>query len=386
MFSSLRVPERLFQLAGWAVSFVFASFLIGLGGKVVADLPGVEQRVPLEQFVDSTRAATLRARADSLRRAQQDASAARERAGLALTASSNAYRAAREGFENWVSTRTATTDPRQDPEVVARTRQLDQLKEAERAAQREVERLDAAQLAATQALERTDAEDAALREGGRAAWERATFVQELRVFGIRLALTLPLLVLAGWIVARKRKSEYWPLLRGVVVFALVAFFVELVPYLPSYGGYVRDAVGVVATGIAGIWVIRAMRRYLARRAEAAAQSEGERRQRLGYEEALRRMQTGVCPGCERAIAGLGPAGAAVAGSAAPSNFCVHCGMRLFDACGGCGTRKNAFFPFCPTCGVPADRPPAGPHVPNADRPGAPPAGGAPGPSLTPAPA
>jgi hypothetical protein len=28
-------------------------------------------------------------------------------------------------------------------------------------------------------------------------------------------------------------------------------------------------------------------------------------------------------------------------------------MTLFDECGSCHTRKNAFFHFCPACGVPA---------------------------------
>ena len=345
MLKTLRVPERLFQMAMWLVSFIFASFLIGLGGKIVGDLPGVTQDLYLEQFLDPAQVARNRYVQDSLGRVEAAQTAARDWAQVRLTSNANVYRNARQSFENWVRTSTATTDPAQDPEVLQRTRELDALKSAEQSAQAEVHRLNGELLLVSQAETQQQQRYAELEEQARGRYECARFRQELRVFAIRLVLTLPLLLIAAWMVMRKRKSQYWPLARGFVLFALFAFFVELVPYLPSYGGYVRYGVGVIVSAVAGVYAIRAMQRYLARRAEEERQSESERRRALPYEEAIKRISAGVCPGCERPIAHTAPG--------MPANFCVHCGMTLFDECGSCHTRKNAFFHYCPACGVPA---------------------------------
>ncbi len=346
MFKSLRAPERLFSIAMWAVSLVFAGFLIGLGSKVVGELPGVDQNVTIEKFLDQARMQPLRAQQDSLSRASGDISTTRSTADLALTASSNAYRTKRETFDNWLATRSVTTDPKQDPEVISRTRELETLNADVRKSEAAVEAIDARLLKISQAQDEVRAQQSVVESDAQAPYAKAMFRQEMRAFGIRLALTLPLLLIGIWLIARKRKSRYWPLARGFVLFALFAFFVELVPYLPSYGGYIRYVVGIVLTIVAGHYVIQAMQRYVAKRQVVEKQSETERRQSLGYETALRKMATNLCPGCERAITG---------GPNATTNFCVHCGMKLFDNCGSCSTRKNAFYQYCPVCGATSGR-------------------------------
>lgn len=344
MFKSLRVPEKLFAFVMWLLSIVFASFLIGLGGKLVADLPRLGDDVSQEQFADPVALKRIRDDVSALEKRQTELGNRRARARLEHQSASSAYQSERAKYQNWLATRTATTDPAQDPEVVSRTRELDVLKADERKAQAAVEQIDAEALTVNQSLAQQRATEGELLYAAEPAYQRALFAQELRVFGARLALTLPLLGVAGWLWVRKRKSDYWPLARGFVIFAGFTFFFELVPYLPSYGGYVRYAVGIALTAVVGHYVIQAMRRYLAKRQEAAAQSEAERRKSLGYEQALKQMAAGVCPGCERAVPMSGEGAA---------NFCMHCGLKLFERCGQCLTRKNAFFHHCPCCGVAA---------------------------------
>ena len=361
MFKSLRVPEKLFTVVMWLVSFAFAGFLTGLGNKIVGDIPRVEDNLTIEQFADPT---ALKAAKAALSVSEKEQAEQRNRlaqANQALKASRNAYGSARETYDNWIATRTATTDPAQDPEVIKRTRALDVLKAAERKSEITVEQVEQEQLNTSQRRENQARAEADITSAAEGSYRVALFKQEMRVFGFRLALTLPLLAIAIWLVARKRKSDYWPLMRGFVLFALFAFFFELVPYLPSYGGYVRYVVGVLLTAVGGHYVIRAMRVYLAKRQQVEAQSEVQRRQSLGYEESLKKMAANVCPGCERAIVTMGASGAVVStvtGTAATplaasmaSNFCVHCSMKLFDQCRQCNTRKNAFFHYCPSCGT-----------------------------------
>ena len=341
MFKSLRVPERVFALGMWLISAAFAGFLIGLGGKIVGDLPKLDAAVSQEQFADRTALEAARKEIRNLERSTGEGDEKLARANLERDAASNAYDSARTAYGNWIAARKATTDPQQDPEVIKRTHELDELQSTLRQTQARIEGLEQEQLRLRQSLGEQQSREAEVMGAAQSAWRSATLARELRVFGTRLALTLPLLVIAGWLVVKKRKSEYWPLLRGFVLFAVFAFFVELVPYLPSYGGYVRFGVGIIATAVAGHYAIRAMRRYLEQRRALEQQTEVERRSTLSTDESLKKMAASVCPGCERAILTTGEV---------KPDFCVHCGLKLFEHCRRCETRKNAFFRYCPQCG------------------------------------
>jgi hypothetical protein len=343
MSKVLRLSEKWFRRGLWLVAFVFASFLIGLGGTVVRNLPQIEHSYSLEDFIDRDAATQARNAIKSAQRNGQDAREALEQAQLKLQVARADSNAARETFNNWLATRHVTERAEQDPELIARSKALDTLKATERQALAKVEAQQQAALDARQTEERTQARLRELERVAQDGLQTARRRQELRVFLYRLALTLPLLAVAGWLFARKRKGVYWPFVWGFIFFALFAFFVELVPYLPSYGGYVRYIVGIIITVLVGRQAIVSLNRYLERQKLAEQLPDVQRREELGYDVALARLAKGVCPGCERSVDMKDPA----------NDFCPHCGIGLHDHCGQCNSRKGAFARFCHVCGTAA---------------------------------
>jgi len=343
MSKSLRLSEKWFRRGLWLVALVFASFLIGLGSTVVNDLPQVERMRQLDDFIDKPAATPLRDTIKASEAAELQASRDLDQIQLQLNAAQQASANARETFGNWIATRRATAQPDQDTELVARTKALDAFKQKEDEVQRQVNAQRQIVLDARQAEPRAREATSLLERDAQVKLDAEYRRVELRVFLYRLALTLPLLVVAGWLFAKKRKSTYWPFVWGFIFFALFAFFVELVPYLPSYGGYVRYVVGIVLTVLVGRYAIVALNAYLARQKLAEQQPDQVRREELSYDVALARLGKSVCPGCERPVDLKND----------EIDFCPHCGIGLFDHCGQCETRKSAFSKFCHACGTSA---------------------------------
>ncbi len=341
MSKALRLSEKWFRRGLWLVAVVFAGFLIGLGGTIVGDLPKVETPLQVDDFLDRAEAEKLRAQIRDQRQAEQDAQTALEQAQLQRSKARSESQAERETFNNWLAARSVTQRVEHDPEVMARTKVLDGLKQTEQRTQQAVEAQQQALLDARQAATAAQRQLSRMESSAYAKLGVERRKVELRVFLYRLALTLPLLVVAGWLFVKKRKGTYWPFVWGFIFFALFAFFVELVPYLPSYGGYVRYVVGIGITVLVGRYAILALNRYLERQKQAESMPDQERRKELGYDVALARLAKNVCPGCERLVDLKNE----------KIDFCPHCGIGLFDRCGHCSTRKSAFARFCHACGT-----------------------------------
>ena len=344
ILKSVRVPERAYGIVLWLVSVLLAAFIVGLGSLVIGDLPQVEQQVSQDQFIDAPTLSKLRGELRLIESRRSQIGDKLQTAQLQLEQAQKASQTGNETFQAWIQARTATTNPQQDPEVLARTQQLERLKANERTAQTAIDELENERLPLEQRETGLRDQESQMHLAAAPAFERAMFWQELRVFMLRLAITLPMLLFAVWLVAKKRKGEYWPLSRGLVLASVYVFFFELVPYLPSYGGYIRYGVGIILTFAAGHFLIKNMRHYLAQRQAEEEQVETERRKRVTHDEAFKKMAARVCPGCDRPIASM---------EGIETNFCVHCGMTLFDHCSQCDARKMAFFRFCMACGTTA---------------------------------
>ena len=341
MTKGLRLSEKWFQRGLWLIAIIFAAFLIGLGSLVVGDLPRVEKPVNAEAFMDRpplyAERAAIQADDDRLKENQEARTRAEETASHAAAATA----AEQATFDAWIATRAATQQNSQNPEVLARTHKLEALQAQQRDAEKVSEALESQRTAIVQDRDRHDEARQKIEDAGQGGYDKAVQRMELRVFGLRLLLTLPLLALAVWLFLKRRKGPRWPFVWGFIFFALFTFFFELVPYLPSYGGYFRYLVGLGLTVWGGNYAIAALRRYLDAQKAAEQKPEEERRKELGYEQAQMRLTRRICPACERPLDPTDPT----------NNFCMNCGLLVFEECSRCSTRQTTFSHFCRTCGL-----------------------------------
>ncbi|MEB3266554.1 MAG: zinc ribbon domain-containing protein [Cyanobacteriota bacterium] len=343
VLSPSRGPERLVRIGQWAIALLFAYFLIQVGGSLIADLPQLGRAPERQQFLD--RAALERLEADLKPLRLEESMVTRQQAQLAQREQQarDSYERDQRSFETWRSARSVTEQSSQNPEVLERARRLDQQLNAQRQLASEASQLAERRQAIEQRIAPLEQQSKQLQERADRGLASALQRHQLTALAIRLAFVLPVLALALHLFRRHRSGDQWPFVWGFLLFALFAFFVELVPYLPSFGGYIRYGIGALLTFLGGRALMRWLHTYMARQQQEQQAPQEERQLRIRYEKALQSVGQRQCPGCERQLA---------TADAALPDYCMHCGLPIQADCSSCGHHHLAFFPFCPACGTP----------------------------------
>lgn len=340
MFKGLRGPEKLFRLGQWLIALLFAYFLTQVGGKLIADLPTTTREPYRQQFVEKgigeikSKISVLEQNAQKIRNEIR----ATERL---LSQIREDYDSAVASFEHWKSTRQSTGEPKQNSEVVRRAHALDLQLEDQSKTQDLLHEQENLLEKINGDMEPLQKKRQELEKKENDAYQQALSWHRLKIFFYRLALVGPILILGIFLFRRYRNSTQWPFVWGFLFFALFAFFFELVPYLPSFGGYIRYGVGALLTYFVGRHLISALQRYLEEKREEQERPQEDRKQTIAYEHAIGALSKNQCPSCERTFVG----------NDSEVNFCMHCGLKVYEVCSPCGHRHNAFFNFCPSCGV-----------------------------------
>lgn len=345
---------RTTKLIHYVISILLAVFLIGMANRIIWDIDSEEQRPYVEDFEAKTEAKKYRILKRNIQDSINVQEEIKEEIQLSIDLAQNTLNQEQASFKTWISTRKATQSSTVNYEIQKRNHTMDSLRSSLKKLKSEQlilqSTIDALQLDKKKHVQAISEE----RTKANQLYIAAERAYDLRIFMSRLLFVIPVLILGIWLLLRRRKHTYWPLFRGFVFFAFYAFFIGLVPYLPSYGGYVRYAIGIILSVLLGIYAIKHLTSFVKRKKEELQLSSVERSKKIKEEVAEKALEGHMCPSCGKdyLINEIYQSGKSKnrSGNLKVTRYCRHCGLQLFKECNTCDTTNYAHLPHCYSCG------------------------------------
>lgn len=348
--------EKTSKLINYVIAIVLCVFLILLSARIMDDVDEWKERPQLAEFENQEVKELQQKQIEELNLEITKIQEKKRTIINTLQIASNNYQNAKQSYDNWLAARRTVGSPKDDNEVTSRANELDEYYATEQEWRQESAELDAQIYALNQQKEAIYQVQNEQRELAIEQQNTAYKKYNLKVFLIRLMFVLPILLLGIWFIVKFRNHKFWPLFLGFVLFSFYAFFFGLVPYLPSYGGYVRYGVGIVLSVLLGIYTINKIRAFISRKKEELKVSTNERAKKVVSETAEKALDNHMCPSCGKdfIVKRWDKSGKAAKKdvSGVVTNFCRFCGLELFKPCNSCGSENFAHLPFCATCGDP----------------------------------
>jgi hypothetical protein len=348
--------ERTSRIIYYSISIVLCVFLILLSNKIIGDLDNATTRPEVENFEDKAIISGLDNQINIINIDIENITSKKNTIEKTIETAKENYTNEKQSFDNWLQTRRTLGSPDKDQEVINRAKKLDDYYKVEQdwrlqlnSRQSEID-LQSKQLQEIQ--KQIDKE----REKAEEKYYSALKHYDLKVFLIRLLFVAPVLALGIFFFIRFRKHKLWPLFFGFSLFSLYAFFFGLVPYLPSYGGYVRYAVGIILSAGLGYYAIKTIRLFIEKKQAELKISTQERAKNVRAEVAEKALENHICPSCGKDFIIKKWDSPSIKNMEAETykyvtNFCRYCGLELFKNCTSCANKNFAHLPYCSSCGT-----------------------------------
>jgi ribosomal protein L32 len=344
--------ERSSKIIYFTISLVLCFFLILLTNKFIDDIDNITQSPSSYDFENQQIIAANQRLIDKSNDSINAFLNKKARIDKTIEIASLNYSNEKESFDNWLKTRKTIGSPTNDKEVLMRAQKLDEYYKIEQDwnAQLSVIEDSINQIQSAQNVFQENISKE--QENANELYTVALHKYDLKVFLIRLLLVTPILLIGIWFFFKYRKNKYWPLFQGFSLYSLYAFFFGLVPYLPSYGGYIRYTVGILLSVLAGYYAINRIRKYLELKKIELETSSKERSKNVKTEVAEKALANHVCPSCGKdfILKNWEYSGESLKTATLSTDFCRFCGLDLFAPCEKCGTKNFVHLPFCSNCG------------------------------------
>ncbi|MDR0844723.1 MAG: hypothetical protein LBN71_05840 [Tannerella sp.] len=348
--------ERTSKLIYYTISLTLCVFLILLSNNIIDDLDRSIKSPCITDFEDANALAKLETENSRQYAEIENLESKKGTIEKTIAAARENYANEKESFDNWLQTRKTLGSPDKDQEVIKRVEKLDEFYKVEQdwraqmsALQSQIDELEKER----QKIQNSISEE---QYNAEARYYKELKSYELKVFLVRLLFVGPILAIGIFFFIRYRRHKFWPIFCGFTLFSVYAFFFGLVPYLPSYGGYVRYSVGIILSVGLGYYGIKRIRGYIEQKKAELQVSTQERANKVQSETAEKALANHFCPSCGKDFLlkkwEFPIAQATEADSyKVVTNYCRHCGLELFKTCSHCGTKNFAHLPFCSSCGT-----------------------------------
>lgn len=348
--------ERTSKIVYNSISLILCLFLILLSNKIIDDLDTATVRPEVENFQNKATLKDLQSKISTINVDIENLNTKKSTIEKTIATAKENYKNEKQSFDNWLQTRKTLGSPDKDREVTERAKKLDEFYAVEQDWRTQLnskqQEIDSKIVQQEQIQKLIDKEN----EAAVAKYEKELKKYDLKVFLIRLLFVAPILALGIFFFIRYRRHKFWPLFFGFTLFSFYAFFFGLVPYLPSYGGYVRYAVGIILSVGLGYYAIKTIRQYIEQKQAELKVSTQERAKNVQTEVAEKALENHFCPSCgkdfiikkwEFPVKNIADSDA----YKLITDYCRHCGLQLFSTCTKCGNKNFAHLPFCSSCGA-----------------------------------